>query len=89
MSSCQILLVAHCWPRRFWFNDLLGLLFDCSRKLPHRSDVLYQRGRLHADSDMFHYTSGRYWAIPTGETFFCYSFNPRFLCKEKVHQNSL
>jgi len=54
VSSCQILLIAPWWPRRSWFNDLLGLLCDFPRELPHRSDLLSQRGRLHADPDMFH-----------------------------------
>ena len=54
VSSCQILLIAPWWPRRSWFNDLLGLLCDFPRELPHRSDLLSQRGRLHMDPDMFH-----------------------------------
>ena len=53
-SNCQILLVAPWWPRRSWFNDLLGLLKALPRSLPSRPDLLSQRGNLHADPDMFH-----------------------------------
>jgi len=54
VSSCRILLIAPWWPRRSWFNDLLSLLYDYPRNLPHRSDLLSQSGRLHADPKMFH-----------------------------------
>ncbi|KAH3820696.1 hypothetical protein DPMN_122444 [Dreissena polymorpha] len=54
MSGCRILLIAPWWPRRALFNDLLSLLYDYPRKLPYRSDLLSQRGRLHADPAMFH-----------------------------------
>ena len=30
-----------CWPRRPWFNTILGLLYDYHR-LPHRLDLLFQ-----------------------------------------------
>ncbi|KAH3741241.1 hypothetical protein DPMN_047962 [Dreissena polymorpha] len=53
VSFCRIPLIAPWWPRRSWFNDLLGLLCEFPRELPHRSDLLSQRGRLHMDPDMF------------------------------------
>ncbi|KAH3715610.1 hypothetical protein DPMN_058322 [Dreissena polymorpha] len=28
LSSCQILLIAPWWPRRFWFNDLFGQILS-------------------------------------------------------------
>ena len=54
MSDCQILLVAPWWPRRPWFNTILGLLYDYPRRLLLRRDLLTKRGRLHADPGMFH-----------------------------------
>ena len=40
VSDCQILLVAPWWPRRHWFNTILGLLYDYPRRLPLRRDLL-------------------------------------------------
>ncbi|KAH3773732.1 hypothetical protein DPMN_175100 [Dreissena polymorpha] len=40
------------------------------RKLHHRSDLLFYRDRLHADPDMFHYTSGRYLTSLRKKRFF-------------------
>ena len=53
-SCCQLLLVAPWWPQRAWFSNLMELLCDHPRALPHRPDLLSQRGVIHNNPDMFH-----------------------------------
>ena len=41
-EGTRMTLIAPLWPQKEWFPDLLGLLVDSPRILPHRRDLLRQ-----------------------------------------------
>ena len=43
-TTCQVLLIAPMWPTQVWFWDLLPLLVDPPRRLPHTPTLLKQPG---------------------------------------------
>ena len=65
--TCQILLLAPCWPGQAWFPDLLELLVDLPRELPRRVDLLSQnRGRLlHPDLYNLHLHAWKLSSVPS------------------------
>ncbi|KAH3865913.1 hypothetical protein DPMN_028960 [Dreissena polymorpha] len=66
VSLCSIILIAPWWPRRSWFNDLLSLLYDYPRTLPHRLDLLSQEADFMRIQQCSTNTSGRYHAFLSG-----------------------